>query len=146
MCCVVLSVRSIKHIKISRDAFTRSRVHETYLAKKNMGSSLMNHSWYQYIYIYTLIYIYIDSPILDGPTVHLVWQLTPLFAGHRGRLCCLIFIRYDDDMGVSKNNGIPKSSIFIGFSIVKPSILGAHPYFWKHPILYISSFERNMPP
>ena len=36
------------------------------------------------------------------------------------------------DMGVSKNGGIPKSSILIGFSI-KPSILGAHPYFWKDP-------------
>ena len=58
--------------------------------------------------------------------------------------CCLIFIRYDDDMGASKNNGIPKLSIFIGFSIIKPSILWAHPYFWKHPIC-ISSFERNMP-
>ena len=38
-------------------------------------------------------------------------------------------------LGVSKNNGIPKSSILIGFSIInqyKPSILG-NPYFWKHP-------------
>ena len=33
------------------------------------------------------------------------------------------------DMGVSKNNGTPKSSILIGFSL---SILG-YPYFWKHP-------------
>ena len=38
-------------------------------------------------------------------------------------------------MGVSKNNGTPKSSILIGFSMVfhyKPSIL-EYPYFWKHP-------------
>ena len=34
--------------------------------------------------------------------------------------------------GVSKNNGIPKSSILIGFFHYKPSILG-YPYFWKHP-------------
>ena len=27
----------------------------------------------------------------------------------------------------------PKSYILIGFSIIKESILGAHPYFWKHP-------------
>ena len=38
------------------------------------------------------------------------------------------------EMGVSKNRGTPKSSIFMGFSIIKPSILGGkHPYFWKHP-------------
>ena len=36
-------------------------------------------------------------------------------------------------IGVSKNRATPKSFILIGFSIIKPSILG-HPYFWKHPI------------
>ena len=39
-------------------------------------------------------------------------------------------------VGVSKNRGTPKSSILIHFKRVfhyKPSILGAHPYFWKHP-------------
>ena len=38
-------------------------------------------------------------------------------------------------LGVSKNNGTPKSSILNHFNRVfhyKPSILGAHPYFWKH--------------
>ena len=35
-------------------------------------------------------------------------------------------------MGVSKNNGTPKSSILIGVFHYKPSILG-YPYFWKHP-------------
>ena len=35
------------------------------------------------------------------------------------------------DMDVSKNSGTPKSSILIGFSHYKPSILG-YPYFWKH--------------
>ena len=34
-------------------------------------------------------------------------------------------------IGVSKNNGTPKSSILIVFHY-KPSILG-YPYFWKHP-------------
>ena len=35
------------------------------------------------------------------------------------------------DMGVSKNGGFPpKSSILIGFSNYKPSILGDHS-FWK---------------
>ena len=40
------------------------------------------------------------------------------------------------DMDVSKNRGTPKSSIFLGFSIIniyKPSILGAHPYFCETP-------------
>ena len=36
------------------------------------------------------------------------------------------------DMGVSKSSGTPKSSILVGFSHYKPSILG-YPYFWKHP-------------
>ena len=38
--------------------------------------------------------------------------------------------------GVSKNNGTPKSSHFNRvWNHYKPSILGAHPYFWKHPYL-----------
>ena len=35
-------------------------------------------------------------------------------------------------LGVSKNNGIPKSSTLMRFFHYKPSILG-YPYFWKHP-------------
>ena len=35
-------------------------------------------------------------------------------------------------MGVSKNNGTPKSFILIGFSIIKHPFWG-YPYFWKHP-------------
>jgi len=36
-------------------------------------------------------------------------------------------------MDVSENNGIPKSSILIGFSIINHPFWGKHPYFWKHP-------------
>ena len=36
------------------------------------------------------------------------------------------------EMGVSENSGTPKSSILVGFSHYKSSILG-YPYFWKHP-------------
>ena len=39
-------------------------------------------------------------------------------------------------MGVFKNRGTPKSSILIGFSNYKPSILG-YPYFRKHPYFII---------
>ena len=39
-------------------------------------------------------------------------------------------------MGVSKNRGTPKSSIFNKVFHYKPSILG-YPYFWKHPYIYI---------
>ena len=35
-------------------------------------------------------------------------------------------------LAVSEKRGTPKSSILIGFSIMKPSILGYH-YFRKHP-------------
>ena len=35
-------------------------------------------------------------------------------------------------MAVSKNNGTPKSSILIGFSIIFTIHLG-YPYLWKHP-------------
>jgi len=38
-------------------------------------------------------------------------------------------------MGVSKNNGTPKSSILTGFSIINHSFWGKHPYFWKHLLL-----------
>ena len=38
-------------------------------------------------------------------------------------------------MGVSKNNGTPKSSILIGFAIIFTIHFGGfgYPYFWKHP-------------
>ena len=37
-------------------------------------------------------------------------------------------------MGVSKNNGIPKSSILIGFSIINHPFWGT-PIFEKHPYI-----------
>ena len=36
-------------------------------------------------------------------------------------------------MGVSKNNGTPKSSILIGFSIMNHPFWDTPIYFWKHP-------------
>ncbi len=38
-------------------------------------------------------------------------------------------------MGVSKNNGTPKSSILIGFSIINHPFWGFSPYFWIHPYI-----------
>ena len=46
--------------------------------------------------------------------------------------------------GVSKNTGTPKSSILIGvWNHYKPSILGAHPYFWKHPYVLMLSWKKT---
>ena len=47
-------------------------------------------------------------------------------------------------MGVSKNNGIPKSSILIGFSIINHPLCGT-PIFWKRPYDNgrIQTFFRN---
>ena len=45
-------------------------------------------------------------------------------------------------LGVSKNNGTPKSSILIGFSIIKTIHFG-YPYFWKHPFLFSRTVERE---
>ena len=50
----------------------------------------------------------------------------------------------------SENYGFtPKSSIFIGcFHYYKPSILGAHPYFWKHLVVVhqppLKKYERRI--
>ena len=35
-------------------------------------------------------------------------------------------------MDISKNNGTPKSSILIRFSIINHPFWGFSPYFWKH--------------
>jgi len=51
------------------------------------------------------------------------------------------FVVVSCKLGVSKNSGTPKSSILIGFSIYKPSILG-YPYFWKHPFLSLLFWWR----
>ena len=36
-------------------------------------------------------------------------------------------------MGVSKNNGTPKSSILVGFFIINHPFWGFSPFFWKQP-------------
>ena len=46
-------------------------------------------------------------------------------------LACVIIITLH--MGVSNNNGTPKSSILIRFSIINHPFWGFSPYFWKHP-------------
>ena len=49
-------------------------------------------------------------------------------------VCQVVKLIQGLDMCVSENSGTPKSSILIGFSIIfTETILGAHPYFWKHP-------------
>ena len=42
-------------------------------------------------------------------------------------------------MGVFKNRGTPKSSIFIGISIINHPFWG-YPYFWKHPYMVFGHF------
>ncbi len=43
-------------------------------------------------------------------------------------------------MGVSKNNGTPKSSILIGFSIINHPFWGVyHPYFWFN--IHIATYQ-----
>ena len=44
-------------------------------------------------------------------------------------------------MGVSKNNGTPKSSISIVFSIINHPFWGIYPYFWKHPYDYDNKMQ-----
>ena len=47
------------------------------------------------------------------------------------------------DMGVSKNDGTPKSSILIGFFIINHPFWGASPYFWVDTHMLASSLEGN---
>ena len=55
----------------------------------------------------------------------------------------MILIEMCKDVGVSEKNGTPKSSILIGFSNFKPSILG-YPYFWKYPYLDVHPFSMDI--
>ena len=48
-----------------------------------------------------------------------------------------------EHLGVSKNNGTPKSSILIGFSIINHLFWGMYPYFWKHPMAPVSNRLRG---
>ena len=50
-----------------------------------------------------------------------------------GGLWFLLSLSTSFYMGVSENNGTPKSSILIGFSIINHPFWGFSPYFWKHP-------------
>ena len=47
-----------------------------------------------------------------------------------------------DCMGVSINRGIPKIINFKRVFHYKPSIFGAHPYFWKHPYGCVQTPKR----
>ena len=46
-------------------------------------------------------------------------------------------------MGVSKNNGTPKSSILIGCSIINHPFWWFSPYFWKHPYIPPQTLSHN---
>ena len=63
---------------------------------------------------------------------HLVTPMTPLNPGWL--IGILVVVCYNPYMGVSENSGTPKSSILIGFSIIKyyKSFILGYPYFWKH--------------
>ena len=74
--------------------------------------------------------------------------------GFRPMFRCYISFRerssYCEYMDVSKNNGTPKSSILVGFSLINHPFWGT-PIFgntMKHPYTYISSIfvEPNKPP
>ena len=54
--------------------------------------------------------------------------------------------RRKSDMGVSKNNGTPKSSILIGFSIINHPFWGIYPYFRKHPYIVIDDNDDGAVP
>ena len=62
----------------------------------------------------------------------------PNITNHHNIISDAIWIT--EKMGVSKNNGTPKSSILIGFSIIFTIHFGGKtPYFWKHPNLYAAT-------
>ena len=71
-----------------------------------------------------------------GPQVGITGKYQPFLASLGGRLSrilanlSLFLLVYE--MGVSKNDGTPKS-ISIGFSIIHHPFWGIYPYFWKHP-------------
>ncbi len=46
-------------------------------------------------------------------------------------------------MGVSKNDGTPKSVILIGFSIIFTIHFG-YPYFWKHPYIIAKTSDESI--
>ena len=47
-----------------------------------------------------------------------------------------------DHMGVSKNRGTPKLSIFIGFSIINHPFWGFYLYFWVDTHIFLEYFEN----
>ena len=68
-------------------------------------------------------------------TINAAWTLQAPVLTKTGALKRLMQITMDVRLNVSKNNGTPKSSIGIGFSITNHHF--GVPYFWKHP------FERG---
>ena len=75
------------------------------------------------------MYIYLEPLFLGAPTFK--------NEGHRGSRLYIVYILIGH-MGVSKNNGTPKSSILIGFSIIN------HP-FWGTPIFGNTHMSLDVP-
>ena len=61
-------------------------------------------------------------------------------------LVCQVFMISKVHMGVSKNYGTPKSSMLIGFSIIKFIHFGGPPLFLETPIYKNDSFLFEHPP
>ena len=60
------------------------------------------------------------------------------------RACWWVFaVIFSHHLGVSKNNGTPKSSILIGFSIINYPFWGT-PIFWKHPFGVTKPVGRSL--
>ena len=80
-----------------------------------------------------------ESPPIPHPIMRSEAPLFQVLSNRRLRPSGVdaVVIQNDDfwlDMGVSKNRGIPKSSILIGFSIINHPFWGT-PNFWKHPYI-----------
>ena len=72
-------------------------------------------------------------------------DFSTLFPGEFPKFPCFREVDTYSYMGVSKNNGTPKSSILIGVSIINHPFWGFS-YFWKHPYVFQGDWSNNHPP
>ena len=56
---------------------------------------------------------------------------------------CFFVVPFNLHLGVSENGGTPKSSIWIGISIINHPFWGP-PLFWKHPFVYFFSIKLQL--
>ena len=120
-------VGSFFYLMLFVDRLLRRWAHKTLRYFRSWLIYIVSFSYHKRVYEYIFVYIYI---FLISIYIHISSYIYIIYIYILYSILCLY-------MGVAKNNGTPKSSISIGFSIIFTIHFGGPPLFLvQHPFGY----------